>query len=150
MYICGGAHLAGRDRMARLLRLLRDRRHLHTWQESSTARATLIDKSKAPHAPSCLTRVEHCTRHVAWNEYSTARATSFSTRLRFTFCFSAHELLCDRCCTRVAVHEMVRGGRKDLIRTSICDRSLGLMQITPHLDRIGHCKTTSGANWSKR
>jgi len=36
----------------------------------------------------------------------------------------------------------------DLIRTSIYDKSSGSIKITTHLDRISHCKTSSGTNWS--
>ena len=35
-----------------------------------------------------------------------------------------------------------------LIRTSIYDKYSGSMKITTHLDRISHCKTASGTNWS--
>jgi len=38
----------------------------------------------------------------------------------------------------------------NLIRTSICDKYSGMMKITTSLDHIGHCKTTSGTNWSNR
>ena len=35
-------------------------------------------------------------------------------------------------------------------RTSICDKCSGSMKITTRLNHIGHCKTASGTNWSKR
>ena len=42
------------------------------------------------------------------------------------------------------------GAFHDLIRTSIYEKYLSLMQITTHLDHITHCKTAFGTNWSNR
>ena len=38
----------------------------------------------------------------------------------------------------------------DFIQTSIYDQYSGSTRITTHLDHTGHCKTTSGSNWSRR
>ena len=38
----------------------------------------------------------------------------------------------------------------NLIRASIRDKHSGSMKITTYLDHVGHCKTTSGTNWSNR
>ena len=41
-------------------------------------------------------------------------------------------------------------GLLNVSRTSMYDKYSGSMKITTHLDRISHCETASGANWSNR
>ena len=43
-----------------------------------------------------------------------------------------------------------RQGESDPIRTSICHKKSRSTKVTTHLDRITHCKTASGKNWSNR
>ena len=38
----------------------------------------------------------------------------------------------------------------DFIRTTLYNQYSGSTKITTHLDHTGHCKTTSGSNWSRR